>query len=295
VSVKLAGVFEGRCAGLAPEATTVNQIDSEAPYGTYAVDDRTRLLRMLVGLGLSRGKLTKWIRQRWLDEHGPLVDAEVQGTHYRFDLRDNVTDSKVLLSSKVYDGEEIAALAETVRGGVFIDVGANIGYYTLALLRHGAERAVAIEPNPPALQRLRFNIAINGLEEQVSLVEEGVGPEGELEFFQTSALGGASFVRPDEAAPTIRVRTRPLLSILDGLGITSIGALKIDVEGFEDRVLLPFLQQAPSVLLPRTVVMERCNADCWQQDPVALFMHSGYRILRETRGNLILRRNETGR
>ncbi len=103
----------------------MNQIDSEAPYGTYAVDDRTRLLRMLVGLGLSRGKLTKWIRQRWLDEHGPLVDAEVQGTHYRFDLRDNVTDSKVLLSSKVYDGEEIAALAETVRGGVFIDVGAT--------------------------------------------------------------------------------------------------------------------------------------------------------------------------
>jgi FkbM family methyltransferase len=267
----------------------VDQIDPDAPYGTYAVDGRTRLLRTLVGLGLSRGKLTKWIRRRWLDTHGPLVDAEVQGTRYRFDLRNNVTDGKVLLSSKVYDGEEIAALAETVHGGVFVDIGANIGYYTLALMRLGAKRAVAIEPNPPALARLRFNISINGLEEQVRLVEEGVGPEGELEFFQTSALGSASFVRPDETAPSIRVRTRPLLSILGDLGITAIGALKIDVEGFEDRVLMPFLRDAPRALLPLTVVMERCNAENWEADPLALFTASGYRILKETRGNVILR------
>ena len=267
----------------------MTQMDPDAPYGTYAPDGRTRFLRTLVDLGLSRGKLTKWIRRRWLARHGPMVDAEVNGTRYRFDLRNNVTDSKVRLSSKVYDGEEIAALTETARGGVFVDVGANIGYYTLALLGQGAARAVAIEPNPPALARLRFNVVINGLDDRVSLVEEGAGPEGELEFFQTTALGSASFVRPDMEASAIRVRTRPLLSILDGLDITAIGALKIDVEGFEDRVLVPFLREAPKALLPRTVVMERCNAQNWETDPLDLFVASGYRVMRETRGNVILR------
>ena len=94
--------------------------------------------------------------------------------------------------------------------------------------------------------------------------------------------------------PSIRVRTRPLLAILDELQVTRIGALKIDVEGYEDRVLVPFLQEAPRGLLPDTVVMERCNAHDWEVDPLALFAAAGYRIEKETRGNYILRRGALG-
>lgn len=272
----------------------MRQQATEPPYGTYAVDRRTQALRALIRTGLSRGRVTKWIRRRWIDLHGPLVDAEVDGIRYRFDLRNNVTDGKVLLSSKVYDEVEIKALVASARDGVFIDIGANIGYYTLALLRHGASRVVAIEPNPPALARLRFNLEANDVADRVDVVDEGVGPEGELEFFQTSALGSASFVRPDEEVPSIRVRTRPLLAILDELQVKRIGALKIDVEGYEDRVLVPFLQEAPRGLLPDTVVMERCNAHDWEVDPLALFAAAGYRVEQETRGNYILRRDALG-
>jgi FkbM family methyltransferase len=261
------------------------------PFGTFAEDDRTRHLRALIRLGLSRGRVTRWIRTRWLAAHGPLVDAKVRGVNYRFDLRDNVTDNKVLLSSRAYDRPEVRALAATAAGGLFVDVGANTGYYTLCLLNGGAARALAVEPNPPTLARLRFNIAANGMADRVTVIPHGVGPEGELEFFQPVALGSASFVRPPGEATSIRVRTRPLLALLAEAGVDAVASLKIDVEGFEDRVMLPFLDQAPARLLPQTVVIEICNADNWQADLLAQFAHKGYRVLQRTRGNLILRRH----
>jgi len=277
------------------DGDVVEELLTEGEFGFYAPTKKTRFLRFLVALGLSRGKLTKWIRKGWLDLHGPIVDAEVRGVRYRFDLRDNVTDSKVLLSSREYDRREIQALTETAGGRTFVDVGANTGYYTLSLLERGAAQVIAMEPNPPTLERLLFNLKINKASDRVTVIEEGVGPEGELEFFQTAALGSASFVKPGEDSPSLRVRTRPMLAMLIEAGVETVGSLKIDVEGFEDRALIPFLQNAPERLLPETVVMEVCNSSNWDLDPIELFTLKGYRLLQETRGNLILRRDTAWR
>jgi FkbM family methyltransferase len=262
----------------------------EQPYGHHAPDGRTQFLRSLVKLGVARGQLTKQIRKRWMAVHGPMVDAEIRGIHYRLDLSNNATDNKVLLSSKEYDRVELNALADTARGGAFVDIGANMGYYTLNLIKRGANRVVAVEPNPPSLHRLRFNLSINGFEDRVMIIPEGVGPDGELELYQTEGLGSASFVRPNNDVPTLKVRTRPLLAILAQAKVDAIGGLKIDVEGFEDRVLIPFLEEAPEGLLPATVVMESCHGDVWETDLPALFYRKGYQLKAKTRANLIFRK-----
>ena len=51
-------------------------------------------------------------------------------------------------------------------------------------------------------------------------------------------------------AETVSVPCRPLLAILDEAGITTIDALKIDVEGAEDLALVPFLRDAPPACCP---------------------------------------------
>jgi FkbM family methyltransferase len=47
-------------------------------------------------------------------------------------------------------------------GGVFLDVGAHVGLYTLALAGK-ASRVVAVEPNPDAAAQLRANLALNDI------------------------------------------------------------------------------------------------------------------------------------
>jgi hypothetical protein len=46
-------------------------------------------------------------------------------------------------------------------------------------------------------------------------------------------------------------------------GESAVDALKIDVEGFEDRVLTGFFAEAPQALWPRAVVIEHLSRDEW--------------------------------
>jgi FkbM family methyltransferase len=261
------------------------------PYGRYAPDANTGVLRMITRLGLAHGGIAKHLHRCWLEKHGPVVDVEVRGLKYRLNLRDNTTDVKILISSKNYDARELGFLAKASAGKVFVDIGANIGYYTLNMVRAGCVRAIAIEPNPPALERLAYNLSINGMDDRVDVVAAGVGPGGELEFYQTGGLGGSGFVKPEQSAPVIKVRTIPLLDILEQRKVDRIGGLKIDVEGFEDQVLTPFLDGAPDSLLPSCVVMESCHNDDWGSDLKAKFLSKGYRLVAQTRANFIFVRN----
>jgi FkbM family methyltransferase len=63
-------------------------------------------------------------------------------------------------------------------GGVFLDVGAHVGLYTLALAGK-ASRVFAVEPNPAAAAQLRANLALNGIT-NVDVVETAAWDETAL-------------------------------------------------------------------------------------------------------------------
>lgn len=261
--------------------------NTETPYGGHAPGAMTLPLRWITGLGLAHGKIAKMLHKAWLGMHGADVDAEVRGLKYRLNLYDNTTDVKIFISSKFYDATELNALADACRDLPFVDIGANIGYYSMQLANRGCPAVLAIEPNPPTLERLRYNLSLNAMTDRVKVVAAGVGPAGELEFYQTGCLGSSSFVKPAHDAPVIKVRTIPLLEILAENGIEKIGGMKIDVEGFEDQALLPFLEKAPDSLLPSCVVLEACHSDDWETDLREKFLARGYRLERQTRANHI--------
>ena len=105
-----------------PEST---YLQSPPPWGTYAPRLREqRLILSLVRAGLSRGSLRHGLQKRWIRKFGSVVDVERRGVRYRLDLSNNVTDSKILLSSAFYDQVEIEAICAGSRG-VFVDVGAT--------------------------------------------------------------------------------------------------------------------------------------------------------------------------
>ena len=70
------------------------------------------------------------------------------------------------------------------------------------------------------------------------------------------------------------VAVKPLVSILVEEGVTKINVLKIDIEGFESRVLTRFFAEAPCKLWPRYICVEVSHVP----QVVPLLQEMGYRI-----------------
>ncbi len=258
-------------------------------WGEYSPTSKAKCLHFLTQIGVGRGKITKKLVSLWRHHHGDWVDAEVRGIKYRLNLGDNVTDMKILVSSKEYDKKELHALKEACRDGIFVDIGANIGYYSLAIATSGAASVLAIEPNPPTLERLQFNISTNRLDQTITTVPKGIGQQGTSELFFTGDLGSASLLESSsEKAKSIRIQTQPLLDIINQNQIHKIDGMKIDVEGLEDVALLPFFETAPKTLWPSCLVVEHCHQKNWGVDIIQTLLKKGYIQTGKTRANTIL-------
>jgi hypothetical protein len=81
-----------------------------------------------------------------------------------------------------------------------------------------------------------------------------------------------------------------LQRILEDAGVTKVDALKVDVEGFEDRVLTGFFKEAPQTIWPRAVVIEHLSRNEWQENCIADMLTRGYTQVGRTRSNTLLKR-----
>jgi FkbM family methyltransferase len=152
-------------------------------------------------------------------------------------------------------------------------------------------KVIAIEPHPVTHARLAFNNAASGYR-QVRLVAAAAGPaDGEL-MIETDGdnLGASHIVSGVASGKAIKVPSLRLQRILEEGDVSHVDALKIDVEGFEDRVLTGFFAEAPQTLWPRAVVIEHLSKDEWQQDCIADMRSRGYVETGKTRSNTLLAR-----
>lgn len=136
---------------------------------------------------------------------------------------------------------------------LFVDVGANVGSYTLLASGGVGARSYSFEPVPETFARLSLNLQVNRLDERVKALNIGVG-EGEGELLFTSDEDTVNHVvRPGESSHnTIAVKVRTLDHVLQG---ESPNLIKIDVEGFETPVINGALEtlRKPSL---HSVIME---------------------------------------
>jgi len=133
-------------------------------------------------------------------------------------------------------------------GDVFIDVGANIGYFSLLasrLVGH-AGQVVAVEASPSIFRRLGHNLEQNRANNVRALNIAASETRGELRLFRapTSNLGASSIFREEGFEDEGVVEARPLPEILTREEYERARMIKIDVEGAEQSVvggLLPLL------------------------------------------------------
>ncbi|HEY2248520.1 MAG TPA: FkbM family methyltransferase [Bradyrhizobium sp.] len=265
---------------------------SPAPFGALAPNAaQAAIIALTQRSGLKRGAFRPMMsRLVNLLRAGP-VDVHYQGAAFRLHHQLSATERGALFNAD-YNREELDFLRANVPvGGTFVDLGANVGTYALVLARRiGATgKVIAVEPHPVIHARLAFNRDASSAD-RVKLVAAAVGPaDGEL-LIETdgSNLGASHVVSGAPSADAIKVPSLRLMRILDEAGIASVDALKIDIEGFEDRALIPFFEEAPPSLWPRAVVIERLSRDEWRQDCIAEMIARGYREAGRTRSNTLL-------
>jgi FkbM family methyltransferase len=128
--------------------------------------------------------------------------------------------------------------------GLVVEVGANMGIFTVPLaqaLREQGRQLVAFEPQPVIFQQLCANLALNGLMNVTAWPfacgeEQGVVTFPRVDYLKAGNFGGISMSSSAPAAGNACVQA-PCVRLDDMLPRERVGLLKIDVEGFELRVL----------------------------------------------------------
>jgi FkbM family methyltransferase len=181
-------------------------------------------------------------------------------------------------SLRIYHGPEApkaamdALYARFVRAGDLVfDIGAHVGDRISSFRRLGA-RVVALEPQAGPLRALRL---IHGRDPNVTLIAAAAGErEGTVTFHVNSANPTVSTASSDflaaadgaggwEGQVWDKAVTVPCLT-LDGL-IARYGSpafVKIDVEGFEDRVLAGLSRPLPALSFEFTTIARDCAERC---------------------------------
>lgn len=173
-----------------------------------------------------------------------VVDAdevvEVQGSKMVLDPDDRIV-SRVIRRDKIWEPLETDLFSRALEpGDVVIDVGANIGYYTLLAARRVGPtgHVYAFEPEPRAFAILQRNVALNGYT-NVTLVAKALGRSpGTLRLYLAKRNRGDHRVYdPTGKREAIDVEVVTLDEVLAAEPPARIDLIKIDTQGAECSIL----------------------------------------------------------
>src|SRR6476646_10365801 len=140
-----------------------------SPWGTHLPDAYERAV-----LALTRAMPDNWLGLRLAILLRRLAmgrigegcrDTMLWGMRLRLYPRRNGCEKNALFTPQMFDTMERRVLGDAVRrkGGTFtfVDIGANVGLYSIYLASCGDVCTLAIEPQPGILDRLRFHLSAN--------------------------------------------------------------------------------------------------------------------------------------
>ena len=195
----------------------------------------------------------------YLGDHEALVQAR-WGSKIIVDTTDRLL-APWLLADGLWESHITGWMHDFLEpGSVMVDVGANIGYFTLLAARRVGPtgRVVSVEAHPRLVQILRRNVAVNGHMETTTVHHMAAwsGPDRLQMYLRTHCAGNSSmgtFGDITDLADTeemVEVEAKDLDSVLGDL--ERIDLIKVDIEGSEVqafRGLTRTLERHPSVTI----------------------------------------------
>ena len=166
--------------------------------------------------------------------NGPVAVNFVDGT--RLLIATGMHGATMSIYTGLQEFEDMAfALHFLKENDLFVDIGANVGTYTILASGAVGAESISIEPIPLTYRRLLDNVYLNNITGKVKALNIALGQEvGELSF--TASLDTVNHVatKLDVKTDVIHVPVNTLDNVLQG---HSPALIKIDVEGYETLVL----------------------------------------------------------
>jgi FkbM family methyltransferase len=145
------------------------------------------------------------------------------------------------LTLGVYELPETKFFLRVCRAGMtFLDIGANVGYYTaLALARmQQSGKIVALEPDPENFKYLQATIAANDGRIAVCFQRAASDHAGRMTLYTSSDNRGDNRLYANELCQgSCEVEVETVDSILTAIEIEAVDLIKMDVQGYESHVL----------------------------------------------------------
>ena len=284
-----------RSSGVQKENSVKNKNLASKPindFGFYGPKGLTKIVYDIVRLGTGLGVLKRFYSSLLsrLNRENP-IDINYHDILFRLYPHDNTIESKMIVSSRLREAKELEIISKYIKnGGIFLDIGANIGYYSLMAAKLGATKIIGIEPNPVVLNRFKENIRFNGFDKKIKTFQLGIGEKIESRdlYLSNVDLGSSSVVGDKNSSDKIRIKLLPLDVFLKRESIVRVDVMKIDIEGFEDKALFPYFKTLDKKLYPRLILMEDSSKKHWDKNILEWLLNNGYNVISRTRGNVLI-------
>lgn len=136
--------------------------------------------------------------------------------------------------TKIYDSRNIQFVRSFLKGkGVMIDIGANLGVYSL-LLKDKIKKAILFEPLPETAEMCQMNLSLNKLDYELNRLALG-NFSGYVYFDYKGNADSTAKISPQTKG--IKIRIDKLEHLLNEETFRNVEFMKIDVEGYELEVL----------------------------------------------------------
>ena len=170
------------------------------------------------------------------------------------------------LTLRVYEPSEQALFAKYLHGDMtLVDIGANLGLYTIVSMHHldAGGRIIAFEPYPQTYEILQKNVALNqsngracprvdtfnlAATPEPARLELRLNPENRAD----NRMYRGTYQGKVESWDSIPVEGRPVDDVLAELGIEAVNFVKIDIQGYEQKAITGFqktLTRSQNVIL----------------------------------------------
>ncbi len=291
---------------------------AQTTFGTHRLSSLRNTLLALAD-HMPANKLGRWIvsllrKSALLGCSEPFDIVAASGLKLRLYPFGNRCEKRMIAGPHHWDACERGALLGALKANasninenkpfVFLDVGANVGLYSLTLWVAADQRglpfkAYAIEPDRINAQRLLYNAQASGAD--IIHIPFAVGGEaGEARMVGGETNRGEVRIESPSTAPNARqiasvqngavetVTIKTLAEITSEHHLDYIDAMKVDVEGHDFAALKAFFEQASSSLWPKLLVIETGRGESKVLD---LCLSNGYTLQKRTQINAILERS----
>lgn len=272
----------------------------DPPFGQYALSP-AREARRFGAHRLGDNRLGRWtisLRRkqaiRGLSE--PFDVTIAPGVKARLYPSTNRCEKRALCGVQIWDAAERKTIKSAIAQPsdmpfIFLDVGANVGLYSLFANAYASQakreiRLIAVEPSSEMGARLTVNVQASDAD--VELYRTAISTQSG-QVFLSDGDGNCGEGRIAESGEVVQAMT--LLQLCESTKVDRIDGLKLDIEGQDLPVLTQFFEHAPESLHPKMMILELDDTSAGPL--IELTQAHDYLIITRTRMNVVVAKRDS--